>query len=60
MDNGFRRNRKIERFKMNCKVFQRLLKKIEFPENAKLKDVVKVMETYIEMEGENEKEIKGT
>lgn len=45
---------------MKCKDFQRLLKKIEFSENAKLKDVVKVMETYIEMEGENEKEIKGT
>ena len=42
------------------KKLRELIKKIEFPENAKLKDVVKVMETYIEMEGENEKEIKGT
>lgn len=45
---------------MKFKDFQRLLKKIEFPENVKLKDVIKVMETYIEMERENEKEIKGT
>ena len=40
---------------MKCKDFQRLLKKIEFPATAKLKDVITVMEAYKKMEGNNEK-----
>ena len=58
MDNGFRRNRKIERFKMNCKVFQKWVNIIVFPEDIKLIDAIEVIQKYIEMEANNEKEIK--
>lgn len=40
---------------MKCKDFQRLLKKIEFPTTAKLKDVVAVMEAYQKMEARNDR-----
>lgn len=55
MDNGFRRNRKIERFKMNCKVFQKWVNIIVFPEDIKLIDAIEVIQKYIEMEANNEK-----
>ncbi|WP_264371217.1 hypothetical protein [Fusobacterium pseudoperiodonticum] len=40
---------------MKCKDFQRLLKKIEFPATAKLKDVVAVMEAYQKTEARNDR-----
>jgi hypothetical protein len=43
---------------MNCKVFQKWINVIVFPDNIKLIDAVEVIQKYIEREGENEKEIK--
>ena len=43
---------------MHCKVFQKWINVIVFPDNIKLIDAVEVIQKYIEREGENEKEIK--
>ena len=43
---------------MNCKVFQKWVNVIVFPDDIKLIDAIEVIQKYIEMEAENEKEIK--
>ena len=43
---------------MNCKVFQKWVNVIVFPEDIKLIDAIEVIQKYIEMEANNEKEIK--
>ena len=43
---------------MNCKVFQKWINVIVFPDDIKLIDAVEVIQKYIEMGAENEKEIK--
>lgn len=43
---------------MHCKVFQKWVNVIVFPEDIKLIDAIEVIQKYIEMEGKNEKEIK--
>ena len=43
---------------MNCKIFQKWVNIIVFPENIKLIDAIEVIQKYIEMEANNEKEIK--
>ena len=43
---------------MHCKVFQKWVNVIGFPEDIKLIDAIEVIQKYIEMEANNEKEIK--
>lgn len=43
---------------MNCKTFKKLVNVIAFPAGITLIEAVKIIEKYIEREGENEKEIK--
>ena len=43
---------------MHCKVFQKWVNVIVFPEDIKLIDAIEVIKKYIEMEANNEKEIK--
>jgi hypothetical protein len=43
---------------MHCKVFQKWVNVIVFPEDIKLIDAIEVIQKYIEMEAKNEKEIK--
>lgn len=43
---------------MHCKVFQKWVNVIVFPEDIKLIDAIEVIQKYIEMEASNEKEIK--
>ena len=43
---------------MHCKIFQKWVNVIVFPEDIKLIDAIKVIQKYIEMEANNEKEIK--
>ena len=40
---------------MHCKVFQKLVKVIVFPENIKLIDAIEVIQKYIEMEARNDR-----
>lgn len=40
---------------MNCKVFQKWVKVIVFPENIKLIDAIEVIQKYIEMEARNDR-----
>ena len=43
---------------MHCKIFQKWVNVIVFPEDIKLINAIEVIQKYIEMEGVNEKEIK--
>ena len=43
---------------MNCKQLKKYWNKISFPAEITLVEAVEIIEKYIEMEGENEKEIK--
>ena len=43
---------------MHCKVFQKWVNVIVFPEDIKLIDAVEIIQKYIKMEAKNEKEIK--
>ena len=40
---------------MNCKVFQKWVNVIVFPDDIKLIDAVKVIQKYIEMEAKNDR-----
>lgn len=40
---------------MNCKIFQKWVNVIVFPENIKLIDAVEVIQKYIEMEARNDR-----
>ena len=40
---------------MNCKIFQKLVNVIVFPENIKLIDAIEVIQKYIEMEARNDR-----
>ena len=43
---------------MHCKIFQKWVNVIVFPEDIKLIDAVEIIQKYIKMEAKNEKEIK--
>lgn len=43
---------------MHCKTLKKYWNKISFPAGITLVEAVEIIEKYIEMEGENEKEIK--
>ena len=43
---------------MHCKVFQKWVNIIVFPEDIKLIEAIEVIQKHIEMEANNEKEIK--
>ena len=43
---------------MHCKVFQKWVNVIVFPEDIKLIDAIEVIQKYIEMEANNDKEMK--
>lgn len=40
---------------MHCKVFQKWVKVIVFPENIKLIDAIEVIRKYIDMEARNDR-----
>jgi hypothetical protein len=40
---------------MHCKVFQKWVNAIVFPENIKLIDAIEVIQKYIEMEARNDR-----
>ena len=40
---------------MHCKVFQKWVKVIVFPENIKLIDAIEVIQKYIEIEARNDR-----
>ena len=40
---------------MNCKIFQKWVHVIVFPENIKLIDAIEVIQKYIEMEARNDR-----
>lgn len=40
---------------MNCKIFQKWVNVIFFPENIKLIDAIEVIQKYIEMEARNDR-----
>lgn len=40
---------------MNCKIFQKCVNVIVFPENIKLIDAIEVIQKYIEMEARNDR-----
>lgn len=40
---------------MNCKIFQKWVNIIVFPENIKLIDAIEVIQKYIEMEARNDR-----
>lgn len=40
---------------MHCKVFQKWVKVIVFPENIKLIDAIEVIQKYIDMEARNDR-----
>ncbi|MEZ7723713.1 hypothetical protein O3799_01775 [Fusobacterium periodonticum] len=40
---------------MNCKIFQKWVNVIVFPENIKLIDAIEVIQKYIEMEARNDR-----
>lgn len=40
---------------MNCKIFQKWVNVIVFPENIKLIDAIEIIQKYIEMEARNDR-----
>ena len=40
---------------MNCKIFQKWVNVIVFPENIKLIDAIEVIQKYIEIEARNDR-----
>ena len=40
---------------MNCKIFQKWVNVIVFPENIKLIDAIEVIQKYIEMKARNDR-----
>ena len=43
---------------MHCKIFQKWVNVIVFPDDIKLIDAVEIIQRYVEMDAKNEKEIK--